>query len=476
MHNCMRAAADGMRTRRAVSPGSTGKEMHEHAQRRQRVIDTMRTAGGGVAIVCTGAEVIRNRDSEYPYRSDSYFRYLSTFPEPQAAIVLVAGADGDESILFCREKNEERETWDGFRYGPAAAAERFGFDRGAPIDSLDEEMAKLLANRPALWHALGTSEALDASVRRWLAAVRAQARAGVTTPTRMVDLNGVLDEMRLVKDEHEIAAMRRAARISSAAHLRAMRTVRPGCREFEIEAELLYEFRRNGADAPAYGSIVAAGRNACVLHYRANDAVMHQDDLLLIDAGCEFDGYAADITRTFPVGGRFSGAQRTLYEIVLEAQRAAIDTIRPGARFADAHDAAVRVLAQGMIDCRLVEGPLDAALESGSYRRFYMHRTGHWLGIDVHDCGDYREPAAESTGEPGSRPADGQAASRILRPGMVTTVEPGIYVRAADDVPRAFHDIGIRIEDDALVTDEGCEILTLDTPKRVEDIEAAMRG
>ncbi len=442
--------------------------MQEYAKRRQRLIDAMRAAGGGVAIVCTGAEVIRNRDSEYPYRSDSYFRYLSPFPEPQAAIVLVAGTDTDETVLFCRPKNEERETWDGFRYGPSAAAERFGFDRGAPIDSLDEEMAKMLANRPALWCALGTTEALDASVRRWLAAVRAQARAGVTSPTQVFDLAHVLDEMRLVKDELEIAAMRRAAQISSAAHVRAMRTARPGRREYEIEAELLYEFRRNGADAPAYGSIVASGRNACVLHYRANDAVMKDGELLLIDAACEFEGYASDITRTFPVGGRFTAAQRTLYDIVLEAQRAAIETIRPGARFVDAHDAAVRVLAQGMIDCRLIEGPLVAAIESGAYRRFYMHRTGHWLGIDVHDCGDYREPSAAS--------ADGSAGSRILRTGMVTTVEPGIYVRAADDVPSAFHDTGIRIEDDALVTDDGCEILTIDTPKRPEDIEAAMNG
>ncbi|MCO5102042.1 MAG: aminopeptidase P N-terminal domain-containing protein [Burkholderiaceae bacterium] len=453
--------------------------MQEFARRRQRVIETMRAAGGGVAVVCTGAEVIRNRDSEYPYRSDSYFRYLTPFPEPQAGVVLVADADRSEAILFCRPKNEERETWDGFRYGPAAAAERFGFDRGASIESLDEEMAGLLANRPALWCALATTEALDASVRRWLAAVRAQARAGVTSPTRLFDLNHVLDEMRLVKDAQEIAAMRRAARISSAAHLRAMRAARPGRREYELEAELLYEFRRNGADAPAYGSIVASGRNACVLHYRANDALMNDGELLLIDAGCEIDGYASDITRTFPVGGRFGAAQRALYDIVLEAQRAAIETIRPGARFVDAHDAAVRVLAQGMIDCRLIEGPLDSAIESGAYRRFYMHRTGHWLGLDVHDCGDYREPARGAAGDPlreDSGAAGDATRSRILRPGMVTTVEPGIYVRAADDVPIAFHDIGIRIEDDALVTDEGCEILSIDTPKRAEDIEAAMNG
>lgn len=440
--------------------------MQEHAKRRQRLIETMRAAGGGVAIVCTGPEVIRNRDSEYPYRTNSYFRYLSSFPEPQAAIVLVADADRGESLLFCRPKNEEREIWDGFRYGPAAAAGQFGFDRGAPIDSLDEEMAKLLANRPALWYALGSSETLDASVRRWFAAVRAQARAGIVSPSQAFDLHRVLDEMRLIKDADEIARMRQAARISSAAHLRAMRATRPGSREYAIEAELLYEFRRNGADAPAYESIVAAGRNACVLHYRANDAVLKDGELLLVDAACEFDGYASDITRTFPIGGRFSAAQRTLYDIVLEAQRAAIEATRPGARFTDAHDAAVRVLVQGMIDCRLIEGPLDAAIESGVWRRFYMHRTGHWLGIDVHDCGDYCEPGA----------GNGAPASRILRPGMVMTVEPGIYVRAADDVPDAFHDIGIRIEDDALVTDEGCEILTGDAPRRAEDIEAAMNG
>lgn len=431
----------------------------------------MRAQGGGAAVVVTGREVMRNRDSDYPYRADSYFHYLSGFPEPEAVIVIVAGASEgeDESILFCRAKNEERETWDGFRFGPQAAAERFGFDRAFAVDALDEEMPRLLADRPSLWYPLGADEAFDARVRRWLSAVRAQARAGVVAPVRAFDLHAVLDEMRLFKDESEIETMRRAARISAAAHVRAMRAARPGALEYEIEAELLHEFRRNGSQSPAYGSIVAAGRNACVLHYRANDARMADGDLLLIDAGCELDGYASDITRTFPVNGRFGPAQRTLYDIVLEAQRAAIDATVPGARFTDPHDAAVRVLTQGMIDCRLIEGPLDAAIESGAYRRFYMHRTGHWLGIDVHDSGDYREPGSDRTTPP-------ETASRILRPGMVLTIEPGIYVRAADDVPVAFHDTGIRIEDDALVTDNGCEILTADAPKSAEDIEALMRG
>ncbi len=445
--------------------------MQPYIERRKRLIETMRRHGGGAAVVVTGREVMRNRDSDYPYRADSYFQYLSAFPEPEAAIVIVAGATegDDESILFCREKNEERETWDGFRYGPQAAAAQFGFDRAFPVDSLDAEVPRLLADRPSLWYPLGSDETLDARVRRWLAAVRAQARAGVFAPERAFDLHAVLDEMRLFKDEHEIATMRRAARISAAAHVRAMRATRPGALEYEIEAEILHEFRRNGSQSPAYGSIVAGGRNACVLHYRANDARLADGELLLIDAGCELDGYASDITRTFPVNGRFSAAQRALYDIVLDAQRAAIEATMPGARFTDPHDAAVRVLAQGMIDCRLIDGSLDAAIESGAYRRFYMHRTGHWLGIDVHDSGDYREPGSASTTPP-------DTTSRILRPGMVTTIEPGIYVRAADDVPSEFHDTGIRIEDDALIVEGGCEILTADAPKRAEDIEALMRG
>ncbi len=453
--------------------------------RRQQLAETMRAHGGGVAILFTAPEVARNRDSEYPYRWDSYFYYLTGFPEPEAALVLVVDDASAESILFCREKNEEREIWDGFRFGPQAARERFGFNRALPFPSLDQTLPGLLADRPALWYALGNDATLDARMHRWLGGVRGLARAGVAPPARAFDLHAVLDEMRLVKDAHEVATLRRAARISAAAHVRAMRATRPGGREYEIEAELLHEFRRNGSQSPAYGSIVAGGRNACVLHYRDNDARLADGDLLLIDAGCELDGYASDITRTFPVNGRFSGPQRALYEIVLEAQRAAIDATRPGARFVDPHDAAVRVLAQGMIDCGLLAGSLDGVIESGDYRRFYMHRTGHWMGMDVHDCGDYREPdhgpgaARRDASVPagaGASPADAGRPWRLLAPGMVLTVEPGIYVRAADDVPAAFHDIGIRIEDDALVTAAGCELLTADAPKRVDDIEALMRG
>jgi len=442
--------------------------MHAYSSRRARLAQQMRERGGGVAVVFTAPEAVRNRDSEYPYRWDSYFYYLTGFPEPQAALVMRVDAERTEAMLFCREKNPEREIWDGYRFGPQAAAERFGFDQALAIDELDAKMPALLADQPAIYCMLGSDPALDARMQRWLAAVRAQARAGVTAPAQAIDVRSLLDEMRLVKDAHEADVMRRAAGISAAAHARAMRASRPGMYEYEIEAELLHEFRRNGSQFPAYGSIVAAGRNACVLHYRENAAQLRDGELLLIDAGCELDGYASDITRTFPVNGRFGAAQRALYDVVLAAQAAAIAATRPGARFVDPHDAAVRVLAQGMIDCGLLEGSVDGVVESGAYKRFYMHRTGHWLGMDVHDCGEYREPGGGGSGD--ARPW------RVLRPGMVLTVEPGIYVQAAGDVPQPFHDIGIRIEDDALVTDEGCEILTAGVPKAAADIEALMRG
>ena len=440
--------------------------MQVHQERRRRLAARMRERGGGVAIVFTAPEVPRNRDSDFPYRWDSYFYYLTGFPEPQAAVAVVATADRDETVLFCRPKNEEREIWDGFRHGPAAARERFGVDRALSIEEIDDEMPRMLADMPAIFSALGLDAGLDARVQRWMAALRAQSRAGVSVPGQAIDVLALLDEMRLVKDAHEIAIMRRAAAISADAHVRAMRATRPGRHEFEIEAELLHEFRRRGSQFPAYGSIVAGGRNACVLHYRENDAALREGDLLLIDAGCELDGYASDITRTFPVSGRFSGPQRELYDLVLAAQAAAIEATAPGRRFNEPHDAAVRVLARGMIDVGLVEGSLDGVIESGAYRRFYMHRTGHWLGMDVHDCGEYREPG-EAAGEHGKP-------WRVLRPGMCLTIEPGIYVRAAEDVPARFHDIGIRIEDDALVTDHGCELITAGVPKDAQAIESLM--
>jgi len=444
--------------------------MKSFAARRAALIAHMQSRGGGVAVIPTAPEVARNADADYPYRHDSYFYYLSGFQEPEAVIVLVVGKT-TQSLLFCREKNLEREIWDGYRYGPEAARTSFGFDAAHPIAALDAEMPKLLANVPAIFYALGSDSKLDARVQGWLHAVRQQARAGVAAPSAAHDIHGLLNEMRLVKDADEIAAMRRAAVISSQAHERAMRASRPGLREYQIEAELLHEFRRHGSQFPAYTSIVAAGANACVLHYRAGDAIMKDGDLVLIDAGCEFDSYAADITRTYPANGKFSGPQKELYEIVLAAQYAAIAETKPGKRFPDGHDAAVRVLAQGMLDTGLLDankvGTLDDVIAKGDYKQFYMHRTGHWLGMDVHDVGDYREP-----GEPA---VDGEKPWRILRPGMVTTVEPGIYVRPAQGVPEQYWHIGIRIEDDALVTEEGCEIMTASAPKTVAEIEAVMR-
>ena len=447
--------------------------MKSYADRRASLIEQMQAKGGGVAIIPTAPEVMRNRDADYPYRHDSYFYYLSGFTEPEAVIVLVAiRGQAPQTILFCREKNLEREIWDGYRFGPEAARTTFGFDAAHPVAALDGEMNKLLADAPALFYALGSDARLDAQVQGWLAGVRALSRSGISAPSSAHDVRCLIDEMRLFKDAGEVAVMRRAAEISSAAHQRAMQLSRPGLHEYHLEAELLHEFRRQGSQAPAYGSIVATGANACVLHYRASDAVLQDGDLVLIDAGCELDSYASDITRTFPANGVFSGPQKALYEIVLASQAAAIAETRPGRRFIDGHDAAVRVLAQGMLDTCLLDankvGTLDDVIAKGDYRQFYMHRTGHWLGMDVHDVGEYRASAATAA-------AGQEKPWRTLQPGMVTTVEPGIYVRPADGVPPAFWNIGIRIEDDVLVTATGYDILSKDAPKTVAEIETLMR-
>ncbi len=442
--------------------------MNPYATRRAALIAQMQARGGGVAIIPTAPEVMRNRDADYPYRHDSYFYYLTGFTEPEAVLVLVAG-EKNESILFCREKNLEREIWDGFRYGPEAARTTFGVDAAHAIDAIDTELPRLMANAPALYYALGSDAKLDAQVQRWLQSVRAQSRAGVTPPAAAYDVQILLDDMRLKKDAAEIDLMQRSADIAAAAHRRAMRIARPGLREYHLEAELLHEFRSQGSQFPAYTSIVATGPNACVLHYRAGDAELKDGDLVLIDAGCELDSYASDITRTFPANGRFSGPQKELYEIVLASQYAAIEETRPGKRFMDGHDAAVRVLAQGMLDTGLLDvnkvGHLDDVIESRAYSQFYMHRTGHWLGMDVHDVGDYRDPA----------PAGAERPWRTLEAGMVLTVEPGIYVRPAEGVPEQYWNIGIRIEDDALVTADGVHILSAAAPKTVADIEVLMR-
>ncbi|MCX8086708.1 MAG: aminopeptidase P N-terminal domain-containing protein [Rhodocyclaceae bacterium] len=426
---------------------------------RQRRANLLARLGEGIAILPTAPERIRNRDTHFPYRADSYFHYLTGFPEPEAVLVLVAG-QSPQTILFCRDKDAEKETWEGFRYGPEAAREVFGFDAAHSIAEFEAKLPELIADQPVLWYSLGHDADWDARILKAMNAVRAQSRAGRRAPPVIYDLRAVLDEMRLIKDGHEIALMRQAAAIAAAAHVRAMRFAAPGRFEYEVEAELTHEFRRCGAQAPAYPPIVASGANACILHYVANGQRLKDGELLLIDAGCEVAGYASDITRTFPVNGRFTGAQADLYDLVLDAQSAALAEVKPGAPFTAPHEAALRVLAQGFIDLKLLEGSVDGVIESEAYKRFYMHRTSHWLGLDVHDAGEYRQGDTW----------------RTLAPGMTLTIEPGCYIRAADDVPAAFHDIGIRIEDDVLVTAEGCQVLTEAAPKTIAAIEAVMRG
>jgi Xaa-Pro aminopeptidase len=425
-----------------------------YQRRRAQLAKSM---GQGIAIIPTAQERARNRDTQYLYRFDSYFYYLTGFVEPEAVVVVIAGK-APRSILFCREKDLTREIWDGYRYGPKAAQKNFAFDEAYPIAKLDEMMPKLIADQPALHYPLGANAEWDARVVGWLNQVKAQVRSGVAAPAEIQDICTALDRMRLIKDADEIKVMRSAAKIATDAHRRAMQTTRPGMMEYEVEAELAHEFRRRGSQAPAYTSIVAGGANACVLHYVENKAPLNDGDLLLIDAGCELDGYASDITRTFPVNGEFGAAQRDVYELVLAAQAKAIDAVKPNARFEVYHEAALRVLVRGMIDLKLCKGSVDKVIETGDYRRFYMHRTGHWLGLDVHDAGDYK-----SNGK-----------SVKLEPGMVLTVEPGCYIRPAKNVPKAFWNIGIRIEDDVLVTKSGREVLT-SPPKTVREIEQVMQ-
>jgi Xaa-Pro aminopeptidase len=383
---------------------------HTHfIARRKRLLKTI---ADGVAIVPTAPEVIRNRDAHHLYRFDSYFWYLTGFPEPEAVVVLI-GATGKskaKSILFCREKHEEREIWDGYRYGPKAAKAAFGFDAAYPIEQLDKKLAEFLVDRDTLWHAIGHDAEWDARIAKALNEVRAQTRAGKRAPRAIHDLRAELDAMRLVKDDAEVDIQQRSADIASAGHARAMRACRPGMAEYELEAELTYEFRKRGADAHAYTPIVAGGANACVLHYVENNKLLNDHTLVLIDAGCEVEGYAADITRTFPVNGRFNAPQRDVYEIVLAAQDAAIAATAPGRHFMEGHDAAVRVLTQGLIDLKLLQGDLDNLIDKGDYKRFYMHRTGHWLGLDVHDAGEYKAGDAWTTA------AAGHDADRRTRP------------------------------------------------------------
>jgi Xaa-Pro aminopeptidase len=433
-------------------------QINSFISRRKRFASQMQN---GVAIIPTAPERLRNRDAHYPYRFDSYFYYLTGFREPEGVLVIVAETDQSVSkhILFCRDKDETREIWDGFRYGPDAAKETFGFDAAYSISRLDELMPDILANQPAIFYAVGQDAAWDTRITRWINQLREQVRKGVNAPAKFLDSRLLLDEMRLVKSTEEIEVMKKAAVISTDAHRRAMQIIRPGMYEYEIEAEFLYIFRQRGAQAPAYTPIVAGGANACTLHYIENNRQLNDGDLLLIDAGCELDGYAADITRTFPVNGKFTSVQKDVYELVLSAQAAAIATVKPGNTWDDPHQAALRELVQGFIDFKLCQGSVDGVIESEDYKRFYMHRTGHWLGLDVHDAGEYKL----------------KGSWRLLQPGMTLTVEPGCYIRPADNVPSHLWNIGIRIEDDVAVTETTPEILTVAAPKSVDEIEELMQ-
>ena len=428
----------------------------EFARRRRQLMRLM--GRDSIAVLPAAPVKHRNSDVEYPYRQDSDFHYLSGFPEPEAVAVLVPGRAQAEYILFVRERDPTREAWDGRRAGPVGAVRQYGADDAFPIADLDDILPGLLENRARVFYTMGAYADFDQRVVGWVNTLRTQAKHGRHPPQEFVALDHVLHDMRLFKSRHELELMRTAARIACQGHRRAMRFCRPGATEYQVMAELLHEFRRHNADI-AYAPIVGGGANSCVLHYRDNDQPLVSGDLLLIDAGCEYQCYASDVTRTIPVNGRFNPAQRAVYEIVLAANRAAIASVRPGNHWNAPHEAAVRVITQGLVKLGLLKGRLAALIKSGAYRRFFMHRTGHWLGLDVHDVGDYK------VGDEW----------RVLEPGMVLTIEPGLYLpAAARGVPKRYRNIGIRIEDDVLVTKRGAEVLSSRVPKDPDQIEALM--
>lgn len=431
----------------------------EYARRRKALMAQM--VPNSIAILPAAAVAIRNRDVEHVYRQDSDFQYLSGFPRPEAVIALIPGREHGEYVLFCRERNPEREQWDGLRAGQEGAMRDFGADDAFPITDIDEILPGLIEGRERVYSAMGSNAEFDRRLMDWINVIRSKARLGAQPPNEFVALDHLLHDMRLYKSAAEVKVMREAAAISARAHVRAMQACRPGLHEYSLEAELDYEFRKGGAKMPAYGSIVAAGRNSCILHYQQNDAPLKDGDLVLIDAGCEIDCYASDITRTFPVSGRFSPEQKAIYELVLKAQEAAFEVIAPGKHWNHAHEATVRVITEGLVALGLLKGEVQALIDSEAHRAFYMHRAGHWLGMDVHDVGEYK--------------VGGQW--RVLEPGMALTVEPGIYIAADNqNVAKKWRGIGVRIEDDVVVTRQGCEILTSGVPKTVADIEALMLG
>ncbi len=430
----------------------------EFAKRRKQLMRMM--GKGGIAILPSAPVKMRNRDIEYSYRQDSDFHYLAGFPEPESVVVLIPGREQAEYILFCRERDTEREVWDGKRAGQQGAVEDYGAGDAFPITDIDDILPGLLEQSERVYYTMGVNSEFDARVLGWVNALRARAGSGAHTPHEFVALDHLLHDMRLYKSRQEISVMRKAAQIAVGAHRRAMKRCRPGVMEYEIQAECLHEFHSHHAE-PSYPPIVGGGANACVLHYRENGSRLRDGDLLLLDAGCEYDYYASDITRTFPVNGRFTPEQRAVYEIVLAAQNAAIERVRAGNHWNDPHDAAVKVITKGLVKLGLLKGAVSKLIREGAYRSFFMHRTGHWIGIDVHDVGDYK--------------VDDEW--RILEPGMVMTVEPGIYIPpGSKGVARKWWNIGVRIEDDVVVTRKEADILSKGLPKSPEAIESLMHA
>lgn len=431
----------------------------EFARRRKRLMQAM--GRDSIAILPSSPVRQRNRDVDYAYRPDSDFFYVTGFPEQESVAVLVPGRPHGEFILFCRERDPEMETWHGRRAGLDGATEQYGADDAFPISDIDDILPGLLENRERVYYAMGCNPEFDRQVMEWINLLRKKSRAGVHTPGEFIALDHQLHDMRLYKSNAEIKNMHNAAQISAKAHVRAMQVCKPGMMEYQIEAELRHEFMLGGARFQAYPAIVGGGANGCILHYTENDAPLRDGDLLLIDAGCELECYASDITRTFPVNGTFSKEQRALYELVLEANYAAIEQVRPGNHWNHPHEAALKVLTRGLVRLGLLKGSVPALIKSEAYRKFFMHRTGHWLGMDVHDVGDYK------VGDEW----------RVLEPGMVLTIEPGLYVaEGTRGVAKKWWNIGIRIEDDVLVTRDGYEVLSRDAPKEPDEIEAIMAG
>lgn len=434
-----------------------GIEQDQFYARRKALMEKM--PAGSIAIIPASKMQQRNNDVEYPFRQDSNFFYLTGFNEPEAVLVLNPGSGNPQSVMFCRERDRLMEIWNGYRAGPEGVVADYGIDEAHSINEIDDILPALLNGADRIYYAIGKDEALDQQVRHWLSLVRSKVRQGAVAPSELVLLDHLLHEMRLIKSPEEQGLMRKAGQLSAEGHIKAMKLCKPGVMEYQLEAEILHHFAMNGARQPAYSTIVGGGANACVLHYIENSEALNDGDLVLIDAGCELEHYAGDITRTFPVNGCFSPEQRAVYELVLKAQKACIEMSKPGVLWDSVHEKSIEVLTQGLIELGLLKGTLNDEIAAGNYRNFYMHRIGHWLGMDVHDVGDYK--------------VNGEW--RPLEPGMVMTVEPGIYIAPDNtDVEERWRGIGIRIEDDVLITDEGCEILTAAVPKEIEDIEALM--